>query len=62
MDGFPGGYSLPFHTGGPCQYLGSEILQKISFLRSVNYNFRKIQYLGPENYSLTKMQCLCSEK
>ena len=23
-----GEYSLPFYTGGPCQYLGSEILQQ----------------------------------
>ena len=29
FDSFPGGgYSLPFYTGGPCQYLGSEILQQ----------------------------------
>ena len=27
----PRGYSLPVSTGGPCQYLGSEILQKVIF-------------------------------
>ena len=27
MENAPGGYSLPSYTGGPCQYLGSEILQ-----------------------------------
>ena len=31
------GYSLPFFTGGTCQYLGSEILQT-SYLGSVNYS------------------------
>ena len=41
-----------FSYGGPCQYLGPEILQKKSYLRPVNYSLRKIQYLGSENCSL----------
>ena len=36
------GYSLLLYTGGPCQYVGSEILQKQSYLGSVKNSFKKV--------------------
>ena len=32
--------------GGPCQYLGSEILQKQSYLGSVKNSFKKLNIWG----------------
>ena len=42
----PGGYSLCLYMGGPCQYLGSEIVQKQSYLGSVKNSYKKVNIWG----------------